>query len=65
MLLIENFETKKRFIKPDDDTPICFQIPLSLKASSEKFWGYSLEEHFDKISISCVQVKKHGKVFLN
>lgn len=64
MLLIEHFETKKRLIKPGDDTKLCFQIPQSLKTSSEKLWGYSLEEHFIKMNISGVQVKKRGKVFI-
>ncbi|XP_052688523.1 heat shock 70 kDa protein 12A-like [Crassostrea angulata] len=64
MLLIENFETKKRLIKPGDDTKLCFQIPHSLKTSSERRWGCSLEEHFIKMDIVGVQVHKRGKIFI-
>ncbi|XP_052688062.1 heat shock 70 kDa protein 12A-like isoform X2 [Crassostrea angulata] len=63
LLLIENFENKKRLIDPSTDKQICFQIPLSLKSMAEKFWEYSIQDRFKKMEINAVQVKGRGKLF--
>lgn len=64
MSLITNFEEKKRLLDSKGDKPIYFQIPQFLKSSTEKSWDCSLEEHFAKLNIAGVQVKKRGKLFL-
>lgn len=63
MLLIENFENKKRLIDPSNDKQICLAIPLSLKSIAEKLWEYTIQDRFKKLEINTVQVKGRGKVF--
>lgn len=64
MSLITNFEEKTRLLDFKGDKHICFLIPQFLKCCIEKGSGFSLEEHFAKLNISGVQVKKRGKLFL-
>lgn len=61
MSLITNFEEKTRLLDFKGDKHVCFLIPQFLKCCIEKGSGFSLEEHFAKLNISGVQVKKTWK----
>ncbi|XP_062591252.1 heat shock 70 kDa protein 12A-like isoform X2 [Saccostrea cucullata] len=66
MQLLRDFEQKKRPIDPNENKPLCLQIPPSLKKLAEKAWDCNLEEHFKSLDIfPDVQVKKRGKLFLS